>query len=158
MQDTLVRRAIVALWALSSVACYSYAPVHTARVAPGTRVAIDLTVRGQADYERKLGSGVERIEGVLATQTPDSAQVQVRRTRSRNGAWTYWDGEAVDLSTDVFAKFQERKLSLTRTAMAAGSVALVAVEMLTGSLIGIGGHDRDPNPRPLPPVQPGLRR
>ncbi|MGH7679958.1 MAG: hypothetical protein ACRENU_15935 [Gemmatimonadaceae bacterium] len=153
-----LRHTVLGLCALSSVACYSYVPVGGARLAPGRRVAIDLTVRGQADYESKLGSGVDRVEGVLANYTPDSAQVQVERTRTRNGAWTYWEGEAVVLPVSTFAKIGERRLSIPRTSIAVASVAAVAVEMLTGSLIGIGGHDRDPNPRPIPPVQPGLRR
>ena len=152
-----MRRAVLGLCALSSAACYSYAPVVPARLEPGTRVAIDLTIRGQADYESKLGTGVDRVEGVLAKYTPDSAEVNVERTRARNGAWTYWGGEAVVLPVSAFAEIEERRLSVPRTSIAVASLAAVAVEVLTGSLIGVGGHDRDPNPRPLPPVQPGLR-
>ena len=153
-----MRRSILTLCALSSAACYSYAPAVATRLEPGTRVAIDLTIRAQADYESKLGAGVQRVEGVLANYTPDSAEVKIERIRARNGGWTYWGGEAVVLPVSAFAEIEERRLSVPRTSIAVASVAAIAVEMLTGGLLGIGGHDRDPNPRPLPPVQPGLRR
>ena len=157
MLGNVVRRAIVVVGAFTTLGCYSYASASGAQTAPGTRVAMDLTVRGQADYESKLGAGIERIEGVLEERTPDSAQVKVERTRSRSGGWTYWGGEVVHLPMAALSAFQERKFSTSRTAMAAAGIVAVAAKMVTAGLLGFGGHDRDPNPRPMPPVQPGLR-
>ena len=122
--------------------------------ASGSRPSARVRDAGQGG---KLGAGVDRVEGRLEEHSRDSTRISVERTRARLGGWTYWQGESVVLSTSAFARFEERKLSATRTAVAVASVVAVAAKMLTTGLFGIGGHDPDPNPRPTPPVQPGFR-
>lgn len=150
-----VRRLALIGVAAFAGGCYSYTATSPARTAPGTRVAIDLTTRASADYSDRLGGTIDRIEGVLLSTTPDSARLQVERARLLGGGWSYWARETLTLPLAASASWQRRAFSRKRTVAAAAGLLLIGIQLFTGDLFGAFGHDPDPNPRPIPPVNPG---
>lgn len=155
MLHRVSRCTVAALCVVLSSACYSYSAVSPTAVAPGTRIAADLTVRGSLDNEALLGADIDRVEGLLTSQTTDSTELQVIRTRSRQGSWSYWNGERLVLPFTAVASVRQRHFSVGRTSIAVGVAALAIVELLTGSLLGFGGDIGSSDPRPIPPVTPG---
>ena len=147
-----MRCIIVLPLALVLGGCFSYSRVGFADAPQGGRVALDLTTRGAADQEERLGVGVETIEGRLVRQSGDSIELAVTRTRGRQGGWTQWSGERVVLAETAIATLRERKLSISKTALA--GVATAAMVALTAStdLFGGGGGRGEGGPHGPPPV------
>lgn len=142
----LIRRTALAGIAVSATGCFSYANVPPGQVAPGTRVAMDLSTRTSADYTSVLGATIDRVEGVLLSATPDSARIQVERARELRGGWQYWAKESLTLPLNGAATFQQRSFSKRRTAIMAGGLILISVQIIKGGLLGFGdpGNGTDP--------------
>ena len=151
----LLRSAVLAAL-FANAACYSYTTASPVDIAPGSRVAVDLTHRAAADGQERFGSIMDRLEGIFVSSTPDSVRLQVSRARVMNGGWNEWARETVTLPMTAAAGWSRRRFSGKRTAIAALALGVVAYQILTGSLFGSGGHDPDPAPKPLPPVSPGI--
>ncbi len=130
--------------------CFSYSSVGLDAVPQGARVSADLTTRGAADNELRLGNDVMLVEGTLARRTADSLVLNVARTRNRSGSWVSWSGEEVSLAESAVATLRERKFSIVRTAIATAGVAAVIVVSLTTELLGGGGEEEPTDPRPRP--------
>ena len=132
--------------------CFSYTTVQLDAVPQGARVSADLTTRGAADNEARLGNDVMLVEGTLARRSVDSLVLNVARTRTRGGSWVSWSGEEVSLGEGAVATLRERKFSIVRTAIATAGVAAAIVVSLTTDLVGGGdeGASTDPKGRPNP--------
>ena len=142
--------------ALLSNACYTYGSSGVAPgTAPDTRVAAELTTRAMADYEPRIGPGIERVEGILTQARGDSIEMRVLRTRNRDGDWAAWKGEVVAFGTNDFASIRERRFSRMRTAVGVAALATVVILALTTDLLGFAGPLSGSDPRPIPPGNPG---
>lgn len=147
------RVALIPLWLLSS-GCFSYTRVGIDAVPQGARVSADLTTRGAADYEARLGNDVLLVEGTLADFRADSVVLHVERTRSRDGTWIRWSGERVAIEQEAVATLRQRKFSIVRTAIATAGIVAAIVVSLTSDLVG-GGDGRGDPPGPRPDPNPG---
>lgn len=133
-------------------ACYVYAPLETSVPPVGETVALEITDRGRVGLAERLGPGVTRIEGRVVGNEGDDYIVNVARIEQLNGQSSQWSGEAMRLNRDFVGRVQSRKLSRTRTLLAAGVataavVALIASRGLFGSFTG----DKSEPPPPPPP-------
>lgn len=151
-------RSVLALTLLgSTVGCYTYARVSPSAVTPGTRVAVELTPRAAADNEARFGAVVDRVEGVLLASSADTARIEVRRARTLGGGWSYWARESISIPISASTYWGQRAFSTRKSLVGAAVLVGLGVQIWTNGLFGIGGHNPDPEPKPIPPVQPGLR-
>jgi hypothetical protein len=130
--------------------CYTYAPVDTAASPPvGTRLAFEVTDLGRVALSDRLGSGVRRIEGTLIAN--DSAQyvMNVWRVAQLNGEISPWSGERVGIEHRLVGGILERRISRSRTYLAAG-VATAAIVLFANSQGLIGSADSDSPEEPGP--------
>ena len=137
----------------ASAGCFSYS--RGTQLSPGTRVGVDLTTRASADYTDRLGSTIDRLEGVLMASTADSLTLRVHRAKRLAGDWETWAGETISLPMQAVASWQQRKFSLARTAIAAGGLALMIWQLSNSGVLSGFGDRTDPEPKPIPPQPPG---
>jgi hypothetical protein len=152
-----VRSALVLALFGSTAGCYSYARVSPTAVTPGSRVAVELTPRAAADNEARFGTMVDRVEGVLLGSSGDTARIEVRRARTLGGGWSYWARESMNVPISASTYWGKRAFSTRKSLISAAVLVGLGVQIYSNGLFGLGGHNPDPEPKPIPPVQPGLR-
>lgn len=133
---------------LSGIAgCYTYVPVQATAPAPGTEVSLSITDRGRVELAREMGSGVRRVQGRLMASTDSTIVLSVSAVEYLgNAAPVRWAGEAITLDRNVLADVSERRLSRSRSWLAAGLVAAVAAGLSTLVIAGFGGDGGDTRP------------
>ena len=151
------RSALVLALLGSNAGCYSYARVSPTALSPGARVAVELTPRAAIDNEQKFGAAVDRVEGIFVASSGDTARIEVRRARALSGNWSYWARESVSVPISASTYWGKRAFSTKRSLITAAVVAALGVQIWQNGLFGVGGHNPDPEPKPIPPVTPGLR-
>jgi hypothetical protein len=132
--------------------CFTYVNRESA-VAPGTRVALDVNDAGRVALAGGLGSGAERVEGAVVSQTDSALNLRVTAVRYRGGVTTRWSGEPIEVRRSYVNETRERRFSRGRTlALAAAVVAAIATLVLTTDfdIFGLpsreGGGGTDPGP------------
>lgn len=148
-------RLVLVCATFATTGCFAYTNVTPAQVAPGTRVAMDLTTRASADYTSQLGGTIDRVEGVLLATTADSVRLQVERARELRGGWQYWAKEQITLPLGGTASFQRRAFSPKRSAIMAGGLILIGVQIWKGGLLGFGDTGNGTDPKPPTGGNPG---
>lgn len=142
------RRAIRATAALLLLlppltGCYTYVPVASSAVPPGTEVTMAVTDRGRVALTDAIGPGVRRIGGSVMSSTDSSVVLAVRSVQHIDlGVPVRWDGERVEVSRDFVSEIREKRLSRTRTGFMIGLALLGAVG---ASAIVIDGFGSDPD-------------
>ena len=152
-----VRPALVLALLGSTAGCYSYARVSPSAVTPGSRIAVEITPLAAAQNEVRFGAVVDRVEGVLLANSGDTARIEVRRARAMNGTWSYWAKESISLPISASTYWGKRAFSTRRSLIASAVLVGLGVQIWSTGLFGMGGHNPDPEPKPIPPVTPGLR-
>lgn len=90
----------------------------------------------------KLGSAVDKVEGMLTAQNADSYTLAVSQVIQLGGSSTKWNGESVTLSKDWTVGYQIHRFSKSRTLILAGAItAAVVVFLVTAGLAGSGSAD-----------------
>ena len=124
-------------------ACHRYEPVTAATVATGSSVAVSLTDYGTANLGRLLGMGVGTVEGNLVTVSDSAYTLAVQLVRQRNGIETFWRGERVAIPRADVAEIRQRRISRSKSAVAA--VALLAAAYgAVEAFIGTGSGSPTP--------------
>lgn len=141
----------------SSAGCYGYSRTTPSQLTPGSRVAVEVTPRLAAENEQKYGAVIDRLEGVLVDTDADTATLRVTRARTLGGPWAYWARETVTIPVSASTYWGRRSFSGTKTAIATSAIAAIAFSVWKSGLIGGGDGGSDNEPRPIPPVQPGIR-
>src|SRR5256885_15623340 len=90
---TLICRAAVVLPSLLA-GCYTYAPLAT-RPAPEMQLSLVLSDVGRVGASAMLGSGLDRVDGILGGATDTTYAMRVFGVRDIRGVQTKWGGEAV---------------------------------------------------------------
>ena len=134
--------------------CYSYAPPAGPLPVAGTSIALDLNDQGRLGMGALLGPGVRRISGRLVGASDSVYALSVTDIETLRGERTNWTGERLEVRRDFVGELLERKLSRSRTALAAGTaLAVVGTYVATRTLGGSGNPDNGGGGTNPPPGQ-----
>jgi hypothetical protein len=146
---------MIALAVVSS-GCYQYVPL-TSQVPPlGSQVRIELSDRGVVNVEPALGHGVTTVEGTVRAAVADSVTISLASVQRRQSGIQTWAGETLVLKPGDIRAVSERRLSHTRTTVAATS----AITLAAAGIIAIakaGGDASGESGTKPPPVTPSVR-
>ena len=137
------RIATVACVALTT-GCYTLQPVANAAQLPaGQQVAFDVNDVGRVALGGSMGPSIATIEGRLVRADSGSYLVAVKSVRLISGLTQPWTGEPVQIKADYVSAGYERRLSKSRTAVAAAAGVAAVAFIVTRSVTG-GGTGREP--------------
>ncbi|MDH3291174.1 MAG: hypothetical protein OEO20_03815 [Gemmatimonadota bacterium] len=148
------RQAAAALCAAAWLAgCYSYSVPGEVGPELGRTFAFEPTDQGRAALAAGIGSGTDRIEGVLVGLTDTTYSVRVARVVDIRGKVVRWSGEVVALGRDHISTVRERRRSAARTGIAIGAVTVGVVAFVATASLAVTGNETDqPPPENPPPV------
>lgn len=109
--------------------CFSYGPPATPTPRPGSRVSIRLWPDATDSLAAALGPDVGVVEGVVVRDDSAGLALSVRRTETRRGATSSWNGERFTFPHDSYIALAERHLSLPGSLLIGGAVV--------GSVVGL---------------------
>ncbi len=134
-------------------ACHNYLPLQESVPEGGAVIGVVLNDQGRALLGDRLGESVDRVDGVMVSQTEASITLNVTKTRSLRGSHAVWSGESLTIPRQGIRGYQQRQYSRGRTAMLV--VGLVLGLAAVGSLITLaaGGFGRTDDPGPGPDPQ-----
>jgi hypothetical protein len=118
-------------------------PVATPQLPAGARVSMDLTDRGRMELTDRVGPGVRRLGGTIVATTDTSLLLSVSTVDFIDvPVPVHWNGERVLVARGLLSEVRERRLSRSRSWLAAGLLVLATVGVSTLALTGFG-PDRD---------------
>jgi hypothetical protein len=136
-----MRRTV--LFALPFItACYTYAPIESSNLQPGTNIRARVSATTAEQIEPLLGVQDARLlRGVLIATSPDTMIVQVPTTvRTTVGTSMHTLHQRVSIPRAGILELEESRLDRTRTAaIAVAGVAAVAIVVAKVSINGRGG-------------------
>jgi hypothetical protein len=127
---------------LLQVGCYETLPLQQG--SPPTTVSVQLVLNdaGRAAVSSKLGSAVDKVEGMLTAQNADSYTLAVSQVFQLGGSSTKWNGESVTVSKDWTVGYQIHRFSKSKTIILASAIVAAAIVFfVTTGLIGSGSPD-----------------
>ncbi len=146
------RRAVGGLCAATlslQIGCYAYQPLQTGLPASGRRIAVVLNDRGRFSLGEKLGSSVDRVDGMVVTVDSMNVTLEVYGTTDLRGNSSTWSGERLQVPKDAIAGYQERQFSKRRTYILVGAmVGAVLASALMVNLNLFGGFPKDDPGKP----------
>jgi hypothetical protein len=148
------RRTIMgmALGAVTVVntACYSYAPLLGGTPRPGEPVGLVVNDVGRVALGEQVGTGVDRIEGILVDARDEQYVVRVSKVRNIRGQSAHWSGEPLRVPLSAVARVEGRYFSGRKTTLAVGiAIAAISLAIVGSSLAGFGfSQDRPPEGPP----------
>ena len=110
-------------------ACFSYGPPATPSPRTGARVSLRLFPDAADSLASALGPEVGVVEGVVVKDDSAGLALSVRRTETRRGLTSTWNGERFTFRHGSYLALAERRLSLP------GSLLLGGV--LVGGVVGL---------------------
>lgn len=119
--------------------CYETLPLEQG--PPPTTVSVQLLLndKGRVAVADKLGSAVNKVEGMLTAQNSDSYTLAVSMVFQLDGNSSKWNGESVTIAKDGTAGYQIHRFNQTRTVvLVAAIVAAAVVFLVTAGLTGGG--------------------
>ncbi len=126
--------------------CYSYLPLQTSVPATGQRIAVTLNDRGRYLLADRLGSAIDKVDGLLVRADSAKVSLDVYRTTDAKGNSASWTGERVDVPRDAIAGYQSRHFSQRRTyALVGVTVGVLVAVVLTTNLNLLGGSTNSGN-------------
>lgn len=141
------RAAVAAALLLpTATGCYSYRPVWNGAPAAGSEVSLALTDHGRVALSDRLGPGARTITGRIASVADSVYTINVSRVAYIEGRTAKWSNEPVNVSKIDVGGFAERRLSKSRSWLAAG-LATGVVALATLIVIkGTAGPNPDTRP------------
>ena len=130
---------------LLQMGCYTYSPLQTGVPATGSRIAVVLNDRGRSMLGDRLGSAIDKVDGLLVEGDGANVTLEVYRTIDLRGNAASWTGERVQLPRDGITGYQGRQFSRRRTFLLVGTVvgAIVATALAVNFDL-FSGFARDP--------------
>lgn len=125
-------------------ACHTFMPLQESVPERGLIIGVVLNDQGRSLVGDRLGESVDRVEGVLVSDSGSTITLNVTRTRSLRGTSAVWTGETVSIPRQGIRGFQERQYSRGRTALLVVGliVGLAAVaSVITLAAGGFGDND-----------------
>ncbi len=124
--------------------CYTYKPLQTGVPATGQRIAVVLNDRGRSLLGDRLGSSIDKVDGLLVEDDGASVSLEVYRTMDLRGNAATWTGERVQVPRDGITGYQERQFSKRRTYLLVGTVVgVIAATALAVKFDLFSGFVRD---------------
>ncbi|MHB1095029.1 MAG: hypothetical protein ACYC3F_02540 [Gemmatimonadaceae bacterium] len=124
--------------------CYTYQPLQTSVPATGSRIAVVLNDRGRSMLGDRLGSAIDKVDGLLVEGDGANVTFEVYRTIDLRGTAATWTGERVQLPKDGITGYQGRQFSKRRTFLLVGTaVAVIVTTALAVNFDLFGGFTRD---------------
>ena len=102
--------------------CFSYGPPARPSPQPGTRVSIRLWPDATDSLAAALGTDVGVVEGVVVRDDSAGLALSVRRTETRRGVTSSWNGERFTFPHQSYIALAERHLSLPGSLLFGGAV------------------------------------
>jgi len=143
-------RAVVVAAVTVVSACYEYAPPPAVEPAPGTELRVTLTDAGSVAAASAVGPRVEQIDGRLARIDADTLVIAATQTTQRGGIENTWNGERVAVPRSAVASLGVRRVSASRTVLAAAAGVAIAVGTIAGFRIGQSGNGNVTTQVPTP--------
>jgi hypothetical protein len=149
--------AIGVLAMLSPVlhACYTYARIDPQTPAPSGRyVELQITDVGRVGLGERFGAGLREISGTVVAQQSNDLTLSVDRISNIDGAMDRWSGDTTRIDRSFIGSMTERRVSASRTALLAISVAAAAYLVTTS---GVLGSTREKDEEPTGPINQSNR-
>ena len=118
--------------------CYTYAPLTT-QPAPEMQISLVLSDVGRVGASATLGSGLDRVDGVLMGTTDTTYVMRVLGVRDIRGVQTKWSGETAILQLAWVANTYERHFSRSRTYLITGVLTSAVAALIATRGFGIVG-------------------
>lgn len=139
--------AIALLGVPHLVGCYHYAPIPGSAIRPGSEISVRVTDRARIELNQSVGPGVRRINGRVTNAADSAVSLAVSSVRQFDvAAPTPWTGERITLPRDWISEVGERRLSRSRSAIAAGLVVAAAIAASTLAITGFGSGESSDRP------------
>jgi hypothetical protein len=138
------RRALLAPVLLAG--CYTYAPVQSSALSPGTgvraRVSATAAERvapllGVSDARVLTGTLIDNRSGTLIVEVPTLAQASI-------GTSGQTLNQRISIAPSDLVEIESRKLDRRRTGLVVGAAAVVSISATIAALKGGPGLDRPP--------------
>ena len=150
-------RAIAAALLLlpGATGCYTYVPVWNGVPAPGRDVEVGLADQGRVALAPQVGPGANKLRGRVLQRSDSVFLLAVSAVRYIDTpAIAKWSGERIAVSKDFVGGMSERRLSRSRTWIAAGLAAIAVAGITQIAIVGGGTDPGTPRPGEGPgPVQ-----
>jgi hypothetical protein len=135
---TVAQRSVSGLCALAlvlQIGCFSYLPVQSTPPAPAQQVGVVINDRGRVLLGDRVGPSVDRIEGKVVSRQNGTIVLDVYRVTDVRGNTATWTGERVSIPEEAILGYRARKLSVFKSLLLVGTIAL--------AIIGSLGHTLD---------------
>lgn len=139
------RRLAVLLPVFVGAGCLASQPVSTGAVPEvGSRLDVTLNDAGRVTLGPAIGSGVERIEGVLLEKDSSGMSLSVKHLFMVNGSVQIWSDELIRVEDSQVLTLSLRRFSAARTAaLGAAGIGGFALMIASGlNPFGLGDEDR----------------
>ena len=137
---------------VGTMACYTQRPLETLVPAPATRVIARVTDSGAVAIGSTVGPGAVEVEGLVASADATEWRLNLLRVEYRGGTSTLWNREPVVFPRNALTDATERRVSKSRSWMAAGLIAAGA--FLASRLFSEIGSDEN---KPIDPTPQNIR-
>ena len=140
-----VRAVLAGLLLLpGATGCYTYVPLWNGAPQPGSEISLGLSDRGRTALAGPLGPGARMIAGRLVNGSDSAFVIGVREvTYIGSGTAARWNGEVITVPRDYVSGLAERRLSKSRSWIAAWIAVGVAALATTVALNGFGTNASD---------------
>lgn len=142
--------ALLAAWSLLLQGCYESTPLEQGTPPATQRVELVLNDKGRVAVQDKLGPRVDKVEGMVVSESESSYTMSVYHVSQLSGVGSTFSGQQVAIDKDGTTGFQLRRINKTRTVLLAGGV-VVGVVAIFGKTLNIGGGGADTPPAEVPP-------
>jgi hypothetical protein len=117
--------------------CYETLPLQQGPPPTAAGVQVVLNDKGRVAVSDKLGSAVDKVEGMITSQNQDSYTIAVSEVYQMGGNSSKWSGEPVTIAKDGIVGYQIHRFNQTRTVVLAVAVTVAAVVFLV--TVGLKG-------------------
>ncbi len=119
--------------------CYETLPLQQGSAPATVSVQLVINDKGRLEIADKLGTSVDRVEGMVTAQNADSYTLAVTQVYQLNGNSAKWENEPVTISKDGVDGFRIHRLNQTRTVVLATALtAALVVFVLTAGIKASG--------------------
>jgi len=127
--------------------CFQFVPVSRSDIPGGAEVSLGITDQGRVALAEPVGPGIRRLDGRVVENGDTSLVLAVTSVRFIDLDVTmYRDGERVEIAHQHISEIRERRLSQSRSWIAAGLAAAGVAALLLISIVGFGGEDLPDRP------------